>query len=343
MSAAFEVIDGGLMTTLQDLGRIGHQAQGMPTAGALDAGNLRLANVLVGNEQGEAGLEMRILGPTLKVAAKSVRVALTGTEGFVEISGSEGRRIVEAGCSGTLHEGETLRVGAMRDTAVAYLAVEGGFDVPRLYGSRSTYVNGGFGGFEGRGLKAKDHVPLARDAASEGEEVVCLSPLTYRSEGPIRIVPGPQDYYFSVAGLEAFFGEEFTLSAEANRMGIRLEGPVIEHSKGADINSDGIVTGSIQVPGSGQPIILLADHQTTGGYPKIGTVASADISRLGRIGPGARLRFPARQCCRGRRGPAGAGGPHSARHCQHHASAGRGGQAGAVDGAPESGQCVVAE
>ena len=290
MTPALEVIEPGLMTNVQDFGRFGHQAQGMPTSGALDAGNLRLANALVHNDQGQGALEIRVLGPTFRVATESVRVALTGTGTELEISGGLVDR-VPSYRSVVLKRGQTFRVGRVADSAVCYLAVEGGFDLPEIYGSQSTYLSGKFGGFEGRVLQRGDFLPLKLDEASNKPIALSPQPLFYDQTAPIRVVPGPQDDYFSQEGLALFFAQSYRVSAQANRMGVRLEGDPLTHSKGADINSDGIVTGSIQVPGNGLPIILLADHQTTGGYPKIGTVASADLARLGRMSPGDVVRF----------------------------------------------------
>ena len=290
MARGLEVVAPGLMSTIQDLGRFGHQAQGMPVSGALDPGNLRLANALVGNDQGRGALEIRILGPTIRVMAESVRIALAGTGGFIEVH-SPVREQIPACRSVILRQGQEFRVAGISDSAVCYLAVEGGFDLPSLYGSQSTYVSGGFGGFEGRGLQAGDLLPLALSSVEVRAEHFCPVPLGYGLDGPVRVVLGPQDDYFTPEGIEAFFSQTYILSADANRMGVRLQGEGIAHAKGADINSDGIVTGSVQVPGNGLPIILLADHQTTGGYPKIATVISADIARIGRMAPGAEVRF----------------------------------------------------
>ncbi|WP_319529976.1 biotin-dependent carboxyltransferase family protein [uncultured Cohaesibacter sp.] len=289
MAACLEVISPGLMTTVQDLGRIGHQAQGVPVSGALDMGHLRLANALVGNDEGQGALEIRILGPSFRVAAKSVRLALAGTEAVIEVT-SGTKRDVPSGCSVTLFEGEEFRIGAVKDSAVTYLAVGGGFDLPAIYGSQSTYLSGAIGGVDGRALQAKDKLPLCHSEADEQGDRICTVPLDYPS-GPVRVVLGPQDDYFSDEAIRSFVSQDYAISADANRMGLRLDGEVIGHKKGADISSDGIVTGAIQVPGNGLPIILLADHQTTGGYPKIACVASADIPRLGRMKPGGKLRF----------------------------------------------------
>jgi len=289
-SAMLEIVNPGMMASIQDLGRFGYQAKGVPTSGALDYVNLRLANRLVGNREGQGALEFRIMGPTIRVQAESMRVALAGTDSVIEQLEPVARQH-PAYQSVTFRRGDLFRIGVTADTAVAYLAVEGGFSVPDVYASQSTYMSGGFGGLEGRALKAGDLLPLTLANVPDRHEQVCDTPLVLDSADPIKVVPGPQKDYFSKAGLKTFFCETYTISAESNRMGSRLEGVPVTHEKGADINSDGIVTGAIQVPGNGLPIVLLADHQTTGGYPKIGCVASADLPRLGRMKPGSSLTF----------------------------------------------------
>ncbi|WP_316860432.1 biotin-dependent carboxyltransferase family protein [uncultured Cohaesibacter sp.] len=290
MCPALEVVEPGLMTTVQDFGRYGHQAQGVPVSGALDPGSLRLANALVGNDQGAGGLEIRVLGPTLKVVSSSVRVALCGTDCAIEFVG-ERRVPVASNRSVLLQKGQIIRIGHVSDSAVCYLAVEGGFDLPPLYGSQSTYLAGKMGGFEGRALQKGDCLKLARDVDDVEIIRLCPEPFLPSRTGKIRVVLGPQDDYFGTEAITGFLSQTYRISQEANRMGVRLLGEPIGHLKGADINSDGIVTGSIQIPGNGLPIILLADHQTTGGYPKIATVIRADVARLGRMVPGSELSF----------------------------------------------------
>ena len=288
MISHLKVMSPGLHTTVQDLGRFGVQDLGIPVAGALDPIGLRLANSLVGNAETAGALEIRLAGPTLRVEADSVRVALSGTETSVEIQGRDAP--VPAWQSLRLCRGETLRIGAVRDTSCCYLAVEGGFDLPLVFGSQSTYLRGGFGGLEGRALREGDELPLVAESAPMRDEIRFVDrPST--EEGPVRVVLGPQDDYFEAGSLAVFLAEEFRVSSAMDRMGMRLEGPQLKHVEGHDIASDGIATGSIQVPGHGQPILLLADHQTTGGYPKIAVVVSADLPRVGRLKPGDRLRF----------------------------------------------------
>lgn len=292
MSGRLQVINGGLMTTVQDLGRHGHQAIGIPAAGALDPDSLRLANAVVGNRQDQAGLEIRNLGPALKVEADSVRVALAGTTATLDIT-EPSRRSVPALQSVRLERGQVFSVGATGDTACCYLAVEGGFDVPVVLGSRSTYLPGAFGGIGGRPLRDGDRLPLARHAVAIRHECAAAAGEPGPFDGRIRVILGPQDDYFTPAGRRVFLDSDYTVSRYADRMGVRLDGPAIEHAKGYNITSDGIAPGSIQVPGTGQPIILLADRQTTGGYPKIATVISTDLPRLGRMRTGEKLRFTA--------------------------------------------------
>ena len=292
MKPYLKSISGGMMTTVQDFGRLGHQSQGVPVGGALDPVMLRLANALVGNSEGLGALEIRIMGPTFKVAADSIRVALTGTTMPLEILKPK-RETVSPCRSVRLERDQVFRIQTVSDSACCYLAVEGGFDVPTIYDSQSTYVFGGFGGFEGRPIREGDHVPLNSSAATSGPDSMVVNTFDQDDGGPIRVVLGPQADYFTEAGISTFLENEYTVTNDSNRMGLRTEGPVIEHARGFNITSDGISAGSIQVPGTGLPIILLADRQTTGGYPKIATVISADLRRLGRLQPGSVFRFKA--------------------------------------------------
>jgi biotin-dependent carboxylase-like uncharacterized protein len=291
MSGILRVIQPGLRTTVQDLGRIGSQRLGIPVSGALDPIALRAANIVVGNPQATAGLEMAALGPTLEIEAESVRVAVAGGSASILVERPDGsRREVPPLESVRLVEGDKLRIGAITGSAVAYLAIEGGLALPPFLGSLSTYVRGGFGGLEGRALVAGDRLPLALSAV-EARTELRLDRLDLVPPSTVRVVPGPQADYFTPDALAAFSGSPYVVTRDADRMGLRLEGPQLAHAKGYNIVSDGIAPGSIQVPGSGQPIVLLADRQTTGGYPKIATVISADLAALGRLLPGMALRF----------------------------------------------------
>jgi biotin-dependent carboxylase-like uncharacterized protein len=191
-----------------------------------------------------------------------------------------------------LQKGNALRIGALAGSVVGYLAVEGGFDAAPVLGSQSTYARAGLGGFEGRALRAGDLLPLRQPRAEEREER-SLPSLDLAPPKRFRVVVGPQDDYFTDRGKGALLESTFTVSAASDRMGMRLEGPRLEHGNGYNIVSDGIAPGSIQVPGNGLPIVLLADRQTTGGYPKIATVIAADLPAVGRLAPGARVTFEA--------------------------------------------------
>ncbi|MCW2239394.1 5-oxoprolinase subunit C family protein [Azospirillum canadense] len=288
---ALVLVQPGLHTTVQDAGRFGAQAFGVPVSGALDPDQLRLANALVGNGAGEAALEILHVGPVLEVAAPSVRVALAAFDGALVLEAPE-PRTVPAWRSVVLRQGERVRVVASRHCACSYLAVEGGFDLAPVLGSRSTYTRGRFGGHQGRALVAGDRLPLRRERASERGDLRLPDPPALGT-GPLRVVLGPQDDRFEPDSIAAFFGADYAVGAAADRMGLRLDGPALALRGGHDIVSDGIAWGAIQVPGDGRPVLLLADRQTTGGYPKIGAVCTADLPRAGRLRPGDRIRFTA--------------------------------------------------
>jgi allophanate hydrolase len=289
---ALEVLASGLHTTVQDHGRIGYQEIGVPASGPLDRISLNLANALVGNPPGTAALEMLLQGPTLKVMAESARTALVGCNAGIEMSSGDAG-IIPAGRSVRLTRGEVFRIGALRDSVCAYLAIEGGLDIPPVLGSVSTYVRGAIGGFHGRRLQPGDVVPLKLAGVEIRAEHALSRPLDLALDQPIRVVLGPQADYFTDDAVKTFLSSDYRVSPQADRMGYRLEGLALAHAKGYDIVSDGIVAGAIQVPGSGLPIVLMVDHQTIGGYPKIATVISADIPVVGRRRPGRSIRFVA--------------------------------------------------
>ncbi|MDP2708154.1 MAG: biotin-dependent carboxyltransferase family protein [Burkholderiales bacterium] len=219
-------------------------------------------------------------------------MALVGCNAGIEIRSGDAR-IVPAGRSVRLARDEVFRIGALRDSVCAYLAIEGGPDVPMVLGSASTYVRGAIGGLQGRRLQAGDSVPLKLAGVNVRAEHALPRPLDLAFDQPIRVVLGPQVDYFTDDAVKTFLASDYTVSPQADRMGYRLAGPVLAHAKGYDIVSDGIVAGAIQVPGSGLPIVLMADHQTIGGYPKLATVISADIPVVGRRKPGRPIRFAA--------------------------------------------------
>ena len=289
MSAWLEITHPGAMASIQDLGRPGFRRFGVAHAGALETGWLRVANALLGNVETAPAIEFFAGGLSVRALELPVRVALTGH--FVADRIGHGRRgRIASWRSVTLAPGETLRCGMVSPGRVGYLAVAG-IDLPRQLGSASTDARSGFGGVDGRLLSAGVRL-LAN--AGVGDERMLRNPPPFDS-APIRVVLGPQDDYFSPSSLACFLGGDYRISSAADRMGMRLDGPVLRHrpEKGGEIVSDATLPGSIQVPGQGQPIVLLADAQTAGGYPKIATVISADLPRLAVLAPGQRVRFTA--------------------------------------------------
>lgn len=289
MTPVLEVIAPGLLTTVQDRGRHGYQAFGMPVAGAVDEYALRIANILVGNQEGAAALELTLLGPQLKVLAP-IKLALTGADLGAEINGQEFPRWETV----AVKSGDEIAFTAAKSGCRAYLAVAGGIDVPEVMGSRSTYLRGKIGGLDGRALKAGDHIAAGSQREKNIPSGTRLAPAlipTYQPKITLRVILGPQENHFTSAGQDTFLQSEYAVTTEADRMGYRLEGPTIEHLAGADIISDGIPLGAVQVPGHGLPIVMLADRQTTGGYPKIADVCSVDLDRIGQAKPGDKIRF----------------------------------------------------
>ncbi len=292
MTALLRVLSPGLLTTIQDLGRVGYQRLGIPVGGALDVLSLRAANALVGNPPDAGALEMAAIGPTFAVEADSVRVAFVGARATLSHSRPSSPRPTDlaAGRSAVLRRGDVLRVGRLLGSATLYMAVEGGFAVEPVLGSVSTYLRGGLGGLDGRALQGGDAIPLAKGEAPERDERV-LDSSDLAPPRRLRVLEGPQDDYFSDSERSVFFGRDYVVGPGWSRMGMRLEGTPVRHSRGYDVASDGVVRGSIQIPGDGLPVVLLAEHQTTGGYPKIGAVISADLPALGRLACGAPIAF----------------------------------------------------
>lgn len=277
------VLHCGDGTTLQDLGRFGYRRFGVPTAGAVDQAGMAVANALVGNTEDMAVIEFLLLGGEFRVEEAPVMVALSGEDCALSI---DGRRIPDLQ-STVAQPGERIRVGAVRGGVAAYLAVGGGFDVPSEMGSRSVHRPSGIGG---RPLQSGDSLTCYGDTTNSRPKRFSVSPLPPR-KGPIRVMLGPQEDYFVPSAVEALLSAEYVVHPSSDRMGCRLEGAALKHLRGGDIVSDGVLAGSIQVPGEGFPLILLRDCQTTGGYAKIATVISADLDRLGQMRPGTAIRF----------------------------------------------------
>ncbi len=286
-SAVFEVVQPGPLTTIQDLGRYGYQGYGVPVSGALDDYALRVANLLVGNGERAACLEITLMGLKLRLLRGTV-LAVTGADLSPRLNDEPLPMWQTVGAK----PGDILSFGWPREGCRSYLAVAGGIGVPVVMKSRSTYVKSAIGGYQGRPLRVGDLVASAGMPAEVPKTGTALPAIPhYRDRNEIRVILGPQDDYFTLGGIAAFLNSEYVVSPYADRTGYRLNGPPIEHALGADIISDGIPLGAIQVPADGQPIVLLADRLTTGGYPKIATVITVDIAKLAQAKPGDRVRF----------------------------------------------------
>ena len=288
--AALEIVSAGLGVSVQDLGRPGHRSIGVPLSGALDPLLLAAANHLAGSPADAAGLEVLLAGPLLRAAGGPVCVALAGELAGRIVGVGGDVRMLTAWSAAVLQPGDSLQLG--RPQGVGYVAVGGGLLTPPMLGSRATYARAGLGGVGGRALTTGDRLPCL-PFVGDPQHALQAAPLQHPG-GPIRVIPGPQMDHFTPAALASFYGEPWALTPARDRMGLRLAGPRLAHVPGgADIVSDGVTPGAIQVPADGQPIVLLADCQTVGGYPKIATVIRADLPRLAHLPPGAEIRFEA--------------------------------------------------
>jgi len=269
----------GLLTTVQDRGRWGYQSRGVPVAGPMDLVSHRLANAIVGNDANSALLEVTLTGPQLEFT----------DDRMVAVSGAEFEN-VPARVAFAVSPARPLIFGPRLRGARAYVAISGGIDVPVVLGSRATHLPSAMGGFEGRALKSGDELPLGPPKGGHYVPTSGVSGLS-RTIGTLRVLPGPQRDRFAADALDVLQSAPYRVNAESNRVGYRLSGPQLPHVGEADIISDATPMGSIQVPSSGEPILLMADRQTTGGYAKIATVISADIPAAGQLAPGDEIRF----------------------------------------------------
>lgn len=282
------VLQPGLFTTVQDEGRSGYLAFGMPRAGVMDRYSARMANLLCGNPFSAAVLEMTLIGGTFQFE-QAGRVAVCGAEAPLTLN----QRPLPTWSAVDVAAGDVLEIGAVTAGCRSYLAISGGIDAPIVMGSRATYSRAGVGGFAGRPLKSGDKLvvgqalplPVARVSIPAALVPVCCSEIA------VRVLLGPQDSLFTAQGIETFLNSSYNVSDDVDRMGYRLEGPPVEHMKGADIISDALAPGAVQVPGNGQPIVMMVDCGTTGGYAKIASVISADIAKIAQAQPQDRIKF----------------------------------------------------
>lgn len=284
------ILKGGMMTTVQDLGRTGYQSQGFSVAGVMDVRSFKIANLLLDNPENEAVLEFTLIGPTLEFTSATI-VAITGGDFQPTVNGDP----VPMYTALYMNKGDILKFKSARTGSRGYIAFSSYLDIPVVMGSRCTNMKSGIGGFKGRKLQAGDYIgfrikrrylPFFLSRKLELDEFD-------QEEAEIRVVMGPQDDLFSKQGIETFLNSDYTVTSDFDRMGCRLEGPFIATKDGSDIISDGIAFGSVQVPSHGKPIVLLSDRQTTGGYAKIATVASVDIPKVVQRKTDHKIRFRA--------------------------------------------------
>lgn len=286
MTGEMHVIRPGLQTTVQDIGRWGYQAAGVPVAGPMDPFSHRLANLLVGNPIGAALLEITLIGPELEFT-EAATIAVCGAEFDIVAGGMP----VPAGVSVHIERGTRLQFGRRRAGARAYLAVAGGVQTPPVLGSRATHVVSGMGGFEGRALVAGDRLPILSGApANPGRRAPGLM-LPAQGRARLRLLPGAQADWFDPPALKTLTSVSFRLSPRSNRMGYRLEGPPLPRSRPEEPISAPLAFGAVQVPAAGAPILLMADRQTAGGYPQIASVIAADLPVAGQLAPGDFIEF----------------------------------------------------
>ncbi len=278
----------GLFTTVQDEGRLGYRAYGMPIAGVMDHFAYTIANILAENEPGAAVLEMTLLGGAFYFDTDTY-VAVCGADMQGKLNG----RRIHAWSSFHVPAKSELIFGYALKGCRSYLAIAGGINIMPVLGSRSTYTRAAIGGYKGRALQSGDVLMIGKEVKIPEKEKV----LSYRffphygNEVFLRVILGPQDDFFTDAGIKTFFNSIYTVTRRNDRMGYMLEGPVIQHTHTADIVSDAICPGAVQIPGNRMPIVMMADCQTTGGYPKIGTVIGPDLNKLAQAKPGDQVRF----------------------------------------------------
>jgi antagonist of KipI len=279
------VVRPGLLTTVQDLGRWSHQELGVPVAGPMDPFSHRLANHLVGNDPRAATLEVTLIGPELEFDAETA-VAVTGADFDLTVDGET----VSGGTVIGIRRGQRLRFGRRWAGARAYVAVAGGVLTPPVLGSRATHVLTRMGGLDGRALSGGDRLPIRPGVPAPNRRARGLT-LPTANRARVRVLPGPQDEWFGPEAWAALTSTSFRVSPRSNRMGYRLEGPPLARVRSDEPISEPVALGALQVPAAGEPILLMADRQTAGGYPKIGHVIAADLCLAGQLAPGDFIEF----------------------------------------------------
>ncbi len=289
MSKSAIIIEvAGLMSTVQDMGRFGYQRFGMSVGGAMDQLSMQLANILVGNHPGAACIEATLTGPTIRfIAAANVAVCGADMQPQINAVPAGHNRLI------SVKAGDLLSFGGLRSGCRTYIAFSGGVAVKPVMGSRSTYLAAGLGGHAGRALKQGDELELGKVLNWPAQKKIPKPLLVdYSLDKPIRILPGPEIKRFGFESIRKLLTTSYMVSTQSNRMGYRLQGkPLITADENADIISSGIPMGTLQVPANGQPILLMADRQTTGGYPRIAVVAGVDLTHAAQLKPGDQLNF----------------------------------------------------
>ncbi len=283
--AGLRVVQVTPLCQLQDLGRLGFQSHGVTRSGAADPFSFKIANVLLGNPLNTPCLEFALIGGEFEVVADRLKIAFAGNfELFIN------DHAIDSFCTHSLHNGDRLRIGSPTGGVRGYLSVLGGFNCTPELNSCATHLRSGLGGFTG-GMTVGTLLPTRQRWVAHCRDYALRKSLQRPKRSTIRLVAGPQQEHFTEQGLADFYAAEFSVQSDSDRMGIRLQGKTIEHAGDGNIISDPVLPGSVQVPASGDPIILMVDGPTTGGYPKIGTVASVDIGALGQLGAGETIRF----------------------------------------------------
>ncbi|PIC65922.1 KipI antagonist [Sporosarcina sp. P21c] len=296
---SINVLNAGLLTTIQDIGRTGSQKFGVLVSGAMDSYSMRIANLLVGNDEREGVLEITLFGTMLRFEEDTL-IAITGGDLQTTIDGipvANWRPVI-------IKKGSILKFGFAIEGCRAYLAIAGGIDIPVVMGSKSTYLVAGIGGFKGRALQQNDHLSFGQLTESNDKVFTRIEQqgtpdwavphhpfISLASTQTIRIMEGTEYQHFDEASKQRLVSEPYVVTPQSNRMGLRLEGQALSLTEKLELLSEGVTFGTIQIPPNGKPIILMADRQTAGGYPKIGQVITADLGSLSQVKPNAELTF----------------------------------------------------